>query len=141
VFGRWGQITHYNERGQAVCSHQRLWRGCPDCSAVRTPTALIRQWRKENPDKQQRMELKKYGVTLEWYEKQYHIQKGCCAICGKPETTKRNGIVKRLAVDHNHDESGFPRGLLCYRCNVNLAVLEDFVWCAKARVYIAAQGF
>lgn len=39
-------------------------------------------------------------------------QKGCCAICKKPE----NHFKKRLAVDHNHKTSKV-RGLLCYRCN------------------------
>jgi|SRR5580700_3604954 hypothetical protein len=95
----------------------------------------------KNPDYLLEFECRKYGVTAHWYREQEAKQNGVCALCGRPERAKRNGKVKRLSIDHNHDESQYPRGLLCYRCNVNLAVLEDLAWCAKARAYIAAQGF
>lgn len=46
-------------------------------------------------------------------------QDGMCALCGKPESVKRNGRVVRLAVDHCH-ETGRVRGLLCFGCNVSI---------------------
>ena len=71
--------------------------------------------------------LKKYGITLEDYDRMYESQNGVCAICLKPETTKdrwRRGGIKRLAVDHDH-ETGAVRGLLCDRCNKALGCFRD----------------
>jgi membrane-associated HD superfamily phosphohydrolase len=59
-----------------------------------------------------------YGMTLEDYEVLFNKQGGVCAICGKPETTRR------LSIDHNH-ETGMVRGLLCSRCNLTIGKMED----------------
>lgn len=62
--------------------------------------------------------LRKYWPHLSGREavaerqKLWDAQKGCCAICNKPESH----FMKKLAVDHNH-KTGRVRGLLCYRCN------------------------
>lgn len=48
-------------------------------------------------------------------------QGGVCAICGNPETDKRN---HRLAVDHCH-ETDKIRGLLCKSCNIGLGMFKD----------------
>lgn len=45
-------------------------------------------------------------------------QGGACAICGKSV---------KLVLDHDH-LTGAPRGLLCPRCNMRLAAMEDEVW-------------
>lgn len=47
-----------------------------------------------------------------------------CAICGQAETEKRNGIVRHLAVDHDH-ETGAIRELLCQRCNKGIGTFSD----------------
>jgi ribosomal protein S14 len=51
-------------------------------------------------------------------------QGGLCAICGKPETTKRKGVTFQLAIDHCHD-TGRVRGLICRRCNSGLGYFYD----------------
>jgi len=62
--------------------------------------------------------MKKYGITLEDYDRMMKIQGGLCAICNK---TNPNGF--RLAVDHDH-ETGQVRGLLCQECNGKLGWFE-----------------
>lgn len=54
----------------------------------------------------------KYGITIEQYNELLHKQKGCCALCDRPQTEFKT----RLAVDHNH-ATGEIRGLLCAYCN------------------------
>ena len=52
-------------------------------------------------------------------------QKGLCAVCGKPETTRgRKGGVKLLAVDHDH-QTKKVRELLCQACNRMLGYARD----------------
>lgn len=55
--------------------------------------------------------LRKYGITLEQYDRMYEKQFGACAIC-------RNGMPcgVNFNVDHDH-HTGRVRGLLCPHCN------------------------
>lgn len=55
-------------------------------------------------------------------EAQNHL----CAVCGKPETGMRNGMVRHLAVDHDH-ATGAVRALLCQSCNQGLGFFKDDV--------------
>jgi hypothetical protein len=61
--------------------------------------------------------LKQYGDML-------LAQNGKCKICKQAETATRNGRVKALAVDHDH-ETGEIRGLLCVQCNTGLGKFKD----------------
>lgn len=65
---------------------------------------------------------KKFGITLADYQAKLEEQKGVCAICAKPESGTRNGIVRWLNVDHNH-ETKAVRGLLCTNCNVAVGMM------------------
>lgn len=67
---------------------------------------------------------KQYGITADQYDLLLSIQKGVCAICSMPETTKRNGKTKRLAVDHDH-ATGAIRGLLCAACNTFIGLSQE----------------
>lgn len=59
-------------------------------------------------------------ITPEDYINLLERQHGVCAICGGVSPKGH-----RLAVDHNHD-TGYVRGLLCYRCNrIGLPWLEQ----------------
>lgn len=66
----------------------------------------------------------KFGISGEDYNLLLASQNGVCAICGQPETAKRNGVVKFLAVDHNH-KTGKIRGLLCQKCNTMVGHSDD----------------
>lgn len=68
--------------------------------------------------------LRKFGITLAEYSEMLLAQNGVCAICQKPETQKRDGKVKALAVDHDHD-TGVNRGLLCSDCNTGIGKLKE----------------
>lgn len=61
---------------------------------------------------------KKYGITLEDYERMLKRFDGGCWICG------RKPKKRRLCVDHNH-KTGEVRGLLCYKCNYGLPWFSD----------------
>jgi hypothetical protein len=129
-------VVGTNEKGQAVCKHQRPRHGCPDCRIELTGSERQRRWRSDYPHRALAIELRAYGVTVEWYAEQERKQQGLCAICGQPETSTRNGKVKRLAVDHDH-VTGVARALLCCKCNQWLGVIEMSEWIAKASAYLA----
>lgn len=57
----------------------------------------------------------KYGLTPEQVDAQRAKQGGRCAICGVVQRT--------LHVDHSH-ETGELRGLLCFKCNSFLGLIE-----------------
>lgn len=61
---------------------------------------------------------RKYGITLEIYEKMYEEQKGLCAVC------KCVPDGRGLVVDHDH-ATGKIRGLLCVNCNSMLGMSGD----------------
>lgn len=69
-------------------------------------------------------------------------QKGLCAICHRPEiakSTSKRGGVKKLAVDHCHEE-GHVRGLLCVRCNAGIGYFDDDVKRLQAAIdYIQSR--
>ena len=63
---------------------------------------------------------KRFGITIEEYNKMYDAQDGKCLICEATESVFNH----RLAVDHCHT-SGKIRGLLCKACNVGLGNFKD----------------
>jgi hypothetical protein len=99
----------------------------------------VRQWALANPDKvaeriaalrgsekkklaDRRSHLKrKYGITLEDYDRMLEAQGGVCAICKEARPEERT-----LHVDHDH-VTGKIRGLLCFRCNNAIGDLRDDV--------------
>lgn len=100
-------------------SEGRRHRTCKSCVSARHRT--------------NRYELKqKFGITPQQYEEMLERQGGVCAICKKPETVKLNGVVKRLAIDH--DRNCCPdyknccgnciRALLCSSCNWFVGQIE-----------------
>lgn len=66
----------------------------------------------------------KFDISLAHYGKMLVEQGGCCAICKCEETATRNGVVKALAVDHDH-ATGKVRGLLCSDCNQAIGKLKE----------------
>jgi DNA-directed RNA polymerase subunit RPC12/RpoP len=70
--------------------------------------------------------MRDWGLSIEDYNSILKSQNGVCAICGKPETWKQKGEIKRLVVDHDHT-TGKVRGLLCHRCNLGVGTFNDNV--------------
>lgn len=86
-----------------------------------------RQWYHKNARKQKENVLRKrYGITLEDFERMLLEQNGVCAICRSPESVvhRKSGKVQPLSVDHCH-RTGKVRGLLCVRCNHTLGRCND----------------
>jgi hypothetical protein len=68
----------------------------------------------------------KFGVSADDHDRMLAAQNGVCAICKRPEHRKASGVVKALAIDHDH-ATGKIRGLLCDMCNHALGNFEDDV--------------
>ncbi|MDE1839856.1 MAG: endonuclease VII domain-containing protein [Thaumarchaeota archaeon] len=80
----------------------------------KAPKKVIKRsakWREKNYDRMRdRTYQRKYGITLEQYNKMLEKQGGVCVLCKKPP------VSMRLAVDHCHRDKRV-RGLACFRCN------------------------
>lgn len=79
-----------------------------------------------NPIKKRAAQLKTlYGITIEQYNSLLLAQNKVCAICEKLESIKsRDGVIRPLAVDHDHD-TGKVRGLLCSACNSGVGYFKE----------------
>lgn len=83
------------------------------------------RYRKANAETLRHKEReRKFGISRKDYAELYRKQEGVCAICQKLETATRKGVVKALAVDHDH-KTGRIRGLLCSDCNTGIGKLKD----------------
>jgi hypothetical protein len=75
-----------------------------------------------------------YNLTPE--EHNLLLMSNSCDICGKGETRKHKGKVKRLCIDHDH-VTGKVRGVLCHDCNTGIGLLRDSIeLIEKARDYL-----
>lgn len=99
----------------------------------------MQAYRRLNPKIFKGIELKKkFGMSIEDYDKMLEKQGGVCAICGNKETTydPRHKKTKELAVDHNHS-TGQIRALLCRGCNQGIGNFnEDVQRLEKAVKYL-----
>ena len=97
-----------------------FWRRCNDRIDSIGQRDYMRQWQRRkraiDPMHQKRQDLKKYGVTVEWYQATLDAQGNVCRICKQEEPVECKGKRLALAVDHDH-ETGKVRGLLCSQCN------------------------
>ena len=85
----------------------------------------MKEWAKTHKRNVQHQDLmKRYGITIDEFEKLLIEQDNVCAACHQPEQRRHRGGVCRLAVDHDH-ETGKVRGLLCSHCNVILGMAND----------------
>lgn len=81
--------------------HKRIW--------TKTPSGVAAS---------RRYMLKKFGITLDYYDSLMVKQNNKCAICG--DITEEY----HLHVDHDH-KTGKVRGLLCRHCNLLLGNAKD----------------
>lgn len=96
--------------------------------------AYLREYRKKTPLLQKARALRdSFNLSLDEYNRMLEAQNGVCAICGNPETHKRHGKPKALAVDHDH-KSGAIRGLLCSDCNTGIGKLKEDIKILQAAI-------
>lgn len=100
-----------------------------------------RKKRMYNKDYGKNSDLKKnYGVDLDWFNRQFDLQNGVCAICKQPETTVIKGRTISLSVDHCHD-TGLVRELLCRGCNNSIGHFKhDPTLLQSAMDYLKKHG-
>lgn len=81
-----------------------------------------RKYRKQNKRKIQDHRLRKrYGISIDDYDRMATTQGHKCAICGGQNFGKNRS---RFCVDHDH-ETGQIRALLCNKCNRGIGYLND----------------
>ena len=100
------------------------------CRPCANAYAKVTRLKVTKPEDKFRWNLKtKYGITPETLQAMREAQQGKCGICDQP--------MKRECIDHCH-ETGRVRGLLCHRCNLLLAGVEDREFRAKALAYLSS---
>lgn len=92
----------------------------------------VDRYRAKHPDRIKEADRKqnlrrKFGITVEEYDRLLGEQGGVCKICG------REPGARLLAVDHCHSSSRV-RGLLCSSCNVALGMFADDVTRLRAAI-------
>ena len=102
---RCGEVKPLNQYYAHNTTADRLYPHCKGCQGEISRRSNFRR---------------RYGITEEEYDRMFHEQRGCCAICH----THQLELKKALAVDHDH-ESGKVRGLLCGPCNRALGLFKD----------------
>jgi hypothetical protein len=80
-----------------------------------------KRWRERHPDYMPAYQknyhlVTTYGITIEEYVSMYNNRDGHCDIC--------TDWFESLVVDHDH-ETGEVRGLLCFKCNLAIGMLDD----------------
>ena len=73
--------------------------------------------------------LRRYNISLKAHTEMLASQNNVCALCKNPPTEKR-----ALATDHDH-ATGEVRGLLCYKCNRDMVVVDDMAHLEKLLAY------
>jgi hypothetical protein len=96
-----------------------------------------RRWRSNNPgrdrtNKRSRYIRAAYGLTIEQHKQVYLDQNGCCAMCKQPVE------YSKVQTDHSHVTGKF-RGLLCYRCNSQIAIFDNYDLWDMALDYIEKE--
>lgn len=94
-----------------VCTSERIQRE----EARKQKAGYYQKHRRTNRDRHLQ---RRFGISLEHYERMLEEQGGVCAIC------KGTDANKSLAVDHNH-QTGAVRQLLCGTCNPAVGFLQD----------------
>ena len=83
--------------------------------------ADAKEWQKSHPRKRKAQRIKKFGITLEEFDKMLKLQDGKCAICGYSDMSDPNFFP---VIDHDH-ATKTVRGLLCMQCNMGIGKFMD----------------
>lgn len=86
-------------------------------------------WEKVKKTNREVQMRRKYGISVNEYERLFMFQGGVCAICKSPPKRGR----KTLDVDHCH-KTNVVRGLLCSSCNRAVGLLRDDIESLKRAV-------
>lgn len=130
VHGTWPRLIRFQNEDHDDCRIENLREGFylktkHDWRTAEGRSAYQLEYRAERRDVYRQKEReRKFGLSLAEYAAVVAEQDNKCAICRRAETETRNGKVKALAVDHDH-ETGKVRALLCVACNTGLGKFGD----------------
>ena len=71
-----------------------------------------------------KLQLARYGLTVEQYDEMLAAQNGVCALCGNPPNPNGVRAASKLHADHDH-ATGRVRDLLCNNCNNGIGRFRD----------------
>jgi hypothetical protein len=131
LMGRREQSRRYREKYKEQIAAKKSVYGKRTRDVARIREAKYRNTHRDRVRARNRDRLREqlYGITPTEVQALLVAQKHCCAICERP-------ITERADIDHDHLTNAV-RGLLCRRCNIWLAAIEDPGFCTKARAYLA----
>jgi hypothetical protein len=110
--------------------HPTQYVRCQKCGSEYLPLTPRQRWCKICvPGKKERTLMMRYGMSAPEYEAMLRLHDGKCWLC-------RDRLAR--VVDHHH-ETGRVRGLLCYRCNLMVSVLEDEALKQKGLEYVSSR--
>ena len=110
---------------------------CKPCGLQRSYESRLRRGR---DNEQLLYRCNRMGTTAEWHRETLARQNGVCAVCHQQEThlvQRGSSKIRNLAIDHNH-QTGKARGLLCFRCNTSIHMIEKHgkEWARSAIAYL-----
>ncbi len=144
--GRWarGEMREHWARaqqlGHAADKPPRCEKSCDFCGEWYLPRNGRSRWCPTCcPDRVASARLQRYNLNQPVFDKILAAQGGGCKLCGSQS---------RLTIDHDHSCclgtvtcGNCVRGILCSKCNMQLAVLErDPEWLAAAINYLGDSG-
>lgn len=116
------------EAYRAYCRERYAWKMKNVPGFAEKHRQKAKRWRSKNahklPSETRKSKLRKFGLTIEDYERMLLEQDGVCAICRRPETARNQHGPIRLSVDHCH-KTNRVRGLLCGNCNNGIGRFKD----------------
>lgn len=119
----------YKRRDRAECSVRSMCKSC--CKPVfdnlprKKDSELVGESKNRRKKVHRKSNLKrKFGMSIEDYDKMLNAQGGCCAICNSTEAKGKHNA--NFMIDHCHTTEKI-RGLLCNDCNLTLGKIGDNV--------------
>lgn len=123
----------FKDKSNKTNGHYSICKKCKTDSAMNWRAANKEQYnsnqRQQHKKNYERNRLYRYGLTPEQYNGMLQIQDNKCCTCScAPKKTRP------LVIDHDHI-TGEVRGLLCYKCNRDMVVVDDKEHLAKLISY------
>lgn len=131
--------------GSGYQQHRKLGENaCDECRAeLRAYLASLRSRPQAQTLQRRHHRTKAYRLSEADYLALLSAQGGACAICGRSLAAL---LARDIHIDHDHrcDHPGkgthscayCVRGILCRRCNLTIAILDDLPQFARARQYL-----
>ncbi len=118
----------YGKTGEEHRAYMRWWRNLnrKEYNAKRLEWANGHRERRRLQSRRSHL-MKRFGITIEDYERLSAKQGHKCIICEKPMaelTDTTNRLRPNMSIDHNH-KTGEISGILCNNCNVALGLFSE----------------